>query len=259
MLENLTLITCSFNTPEILSTMLKSFVAVHHAPSKIICDNPYVEKYNIIIQENSTNEETSKILNFNNIPYLKNPGGKHSQSVDEALQKCNTKYALLVDTDIIFTKSIMPLLDAMDNNGMTMMGIVQGSRGGYNLKYRVAPWYCLINMYDIKKRGIKFHDQKKIDESMSGYFYQNPPINPNKNNKEPFYDVGATFYEDIKNAGLNIASAKGIEVYFKHYEGSSWHRFSGHKGFMDFGNMVYEIYKQEIEKYKNIDIRNKFK
>lgn len=244
---DLTIITCSFNTPSHLSTMLKSFVNIHG-------DGPH----NILICENSTNDETRKILDENGIGYLKTPGGTHSRSIDRLLLTCNTKYALLVDSDIVFVEKIDKLLTVMKANDATLMGEIQGDRGGYKLHPRVHPWFCLINVDHIKKNKIRFHDQKKINESNSNYFYEAVPINPFKNNYQPFYDVGATFYEEIRNKKLGILDAKGIQKYFRHFEGSSWHRQSGHDGFIAWGNKVYQEFVEVAKQYTSINIKGKF-
>ena len=73
------------------------------------------------------------------------------------------------------------------------------------------------------------------------------------------YDVGSTFYEDIKSVGLKISNTPIIQEWFQHYEGSSWQRFSGHPGFEQLGNHVWQNYQKEIVSVKNTDIRNFYK
>jgi len=245
--REISILVCSYNTPLHVITMLKSFVAIHGEGT-----------FNIIIMENSTNDDTRKLLDENNIPYIKNPGGTHSKSIDEMILTCNTKYALLVDSDIIFTQKIDKLLDVMQKNNGTLMGEICGDRGGYRLHSRIQPWFCLINVDNIKKSRIRFHDEDRINKSGSHYFYQAVPLNPNVNNPIPFYDVGATFYEDIDKQKLNIIDAKGIIKYYKHFEGSSWQRASEHPEYIDHGNKVYIQFCIEAEKYKAVNIKEKF-
>lgn len=250
MLANCTILTCSYNTPEYTMTMLKSFVVVHG----------FTETYNLLIIDNSTDEETAKLLAENNIEYIRNPGGRHSTSIDCLISNCRTDYALLVDTDIIFQLPMYKLLKVIQEQKGTLLGDVCGNRGGFNLHPRVQPWFCMINVSDIKKHGIKWHDEKRIKESNSDLFYAEIPFNPNKGNKILFYDNGATFYEDINKAGLKIIDAKGIRNYFRHYEGASWHRTSGHPGFTEFGNKRYERFKNmEFPRYAGIDIKDRFR
>lgn len=240
MLEDLTLLSCSYNTPLHLLTMLRSFVKVHG-------DGPW----NCLIMENSTNDDTVKILEKNKVPYIRNAGGTHSKSIDLLFKECKTKYAILVDSDIIFIEKVHPLLSVMKNNDGALMGEVCGDRGGYRLHPRVHPWFCVVDTEKIKQHSIVFHDQKRIDETNSQYFYSSVPINPFKNNAIPKYDVGATFYEDICKAKLNILEAKGITKYFIHFEGSSWHTKSGHPGFIQLGNTIYNKFKEVASNYQN--------
>ncbi len=226
--------------------MLKSFSKLHDG------------KHNIIIMENSTNEETSKLLDGLNVGYIRTVGRTHSPSINEALTMCDTKYALIVDSDIVFTQPIDKLLSVMENNNGAMMGEVCGSRGGFIIKDRIHPWFCLVDVSQIRKARIKWHDQKRIDESCSGYFFNSVPINPIKGNVIPFYDNGSTFYEDVVKSGLKVLSAPGVVKYFTHYEGSSWHRFSDNEAFKDWGEKVYQEFKIAHDYFKDINIKDKY-
>ena len=249
MFEDLTLITCSYNTPDVIITMLKSFIDKH---------SNYTDKFNLLLMENSTDDKTEILLKNNNINYIKNENLSHHKAVNNALKICKTKYALLVDSDIIFEQSIHKLYSLFKKENITLMGDICGNRGGYLLKPRVHPWFCFINIENIKKYNIQFFDQKRIDETKSNDFYNNIPILTNYDNKTELYDVGSTFFEDIAKNNLKICGVNNITCFFKHYEGSSWHTKSNHVGFIELGSKIADMYKSEIEKYKNIDINNKF-
>ena len=90
MYNDLTIVCCSYNTPDVFELCLKSFV-FHHS----------LGPHKIVIVENSTDTATQEMLDSNNIPYFKNPGGTHSPSVDLGLGLVRTRYALLIDTDVI--------------------------------------------------------------------------------------------------------------------------------------------------------------
>lgn len=243
----LTLLSASFNTPEHVLRMLKSFVHVHGTGP-----------FQLILCENSTNDETRTALKENKIDFINSPGGTHSRSVDRLLMACSTRYALLVDTDIIFREKIDKLLEVMKINAAALMGEIQADRGGYRLFPRVAPWFCLIDVEQIKEKRIPFHDQARIYNTNSQYFYQAVPLNPHINNSRPFYDVGATFYEDINKAKLKILDAKGIGKYFTHYEGGSWRRSSGNEGYVKLGNSVYRRFLEETKYLDGVQIKNCF-
>lgn len=217
--------------------------------------------HNLVLMENSTNDDTSTLLKHYNIPYIKNKGFTHAQSTDIALSNCKTKYALLVDTDIIFNKPISPLFfDLLEKENCGVIGSYSKDRGGYKLKPRINPWFCFINVDNIKKHNIKFYDKndKRLIETLSTDFYKNIPLNFNKTIDIEMYDVGATFFEDIKSVGLRVFDIKDTNSLFTHYEGMSWYKDTNIDGFIKVHNIRMFKYKTEIEKFNNIDLTNKF-
>lgn len=243
-LSQLSLITCSYNTPEILEIMLKSFRLRH----------PELDRMNIVIMENSTDDKTQCILDSNNICYIKNPGGTHSRSIDPAFEMCATQYALVVDSDIVFLKNTTDLIGKLIEDNIDLAGIECGSRGGFNLKMRIHPWFMFVNVASIKKHNIKFHDEERIKASNSLGFYGNIPINNVKSNT-PMYDVGATFYEDVKSAGLEILNIPSLQSYFFHPEGMSWQRLSGDPVYEHRGNSIWQLMQKLIDAHKVVDIK----
>ena len=65
-MDDLTLITCSYNTPDITLTMLKSWVSVHGEGQQ-----------RLILSDNSTDNNTSDVLKLYNVPHLSNFGKTH--------------------------------------------------------------------------------------------------------------------------------------------------------------------------------------
>ena len=72
---------------------LKTFINLHSNTKVLIC-------------ENSSDETTSVFLNNKKIPFIRNKNGLHSPSVDLLINSVSTKYALLVDTDVLFLKNL---------------------------------------------------------------------------------------------------------------------------------------------------------
>ncbi len=72
-MKDITLISCSYNTPHVTSNMLKSFINFHPECEILIC-------------ENSTDDVTADILSKSNIPYIRNKSGLHGPSVDLLLK-----------------------------------------------------------------------------------------------------------------------------------------------------------------------------
>jgi glycosyl transferase family 2 len=159
MFNDLSLITCSYNTPGILELCLKSFV-FHHGSGP----------HKIIIIENSTNNETQQLLDRNNVSYIANPGGTHSPSVDMGFGLVRTRYALLIDTDVIFKKNISEAFDLFRNFQLTLFGEIQGDRGGFLLYPRIAPYCCFIDMDRVRSMKINFHSDERISTTNSSGF-----------------------------------------------------------------------------------------
>lgn len=243
-MKDVTLISCNYKTPMMIETMIKSFV-YHHGK----CEN-------ILIMENSplSHVASENILLDNNIPYDLVSGRTHSQSLDKAFELCKTRYALVVDSDVVFNQNVKPYLDLLIETNTHLAGTVCGSRGGYNLYDRVHPWFMFIDVETIKAHGIKFHDQERIDRTESQGFYRNVPIQINNGNW--YYDVGATFYEDVKNAGLHTADVPALENLYTHYEGSSWRSHHPAPSYQEACRQVHDYYARAVEpKYRDVDIK----
>jgi hypothetical protein len=240
--KDLTLISASYNTPNVTENMLKSFTNLY-------------KECKILISENSTNNNTETILKKNNIPYFRNQNGLHGPSVDMLLEKITTNYALLVDTDVIFLKDCSNIFQQFIDMDLTLMGEIVGDRGGKRLHKRVNPWHCFINVKNIKENNIKFYDETRM---RSKDFVR--------------YDIGSSFFEDIRNNKLKIGNFNGEGNFYKHYEGMSWrvNRYlntpldgdidnnsndtHNNLGLYNYGKFVEQTYLKETEKYKNLKI-----
>ena len=246
-MDDLTLITCSYNTPDITLTMLKSWMHVHNRTQRlIVCDN-------------STNSDTKNLLYDHKVPYITYPGMSHGDGVNEALKLCKTRYALLVDTDVVFLKDHSSIFQQFKEMDLAIMGKVEGDRGGKSIYKRVNPWHCFIDVDKIKQHNITFFDEKRMKDSF-------------KTSK--IYDIGSTFLEDIKKHNLKIGDVDLSSNYYIHLEGMSWYKnkFDSTKEDtgIDFGgthnNPAYvSVYEQKFQtfqsikqQYKDVKISNKF-
>jgi len=239
-MDDLTLITCSYNTPDITLTMLKSWMHVHNRTQRLI------------IVDNSTNSDTRSLLFDHKVPYITiQPGMSHGDGVNEALKLCKTKYALLVDTDVIFTQDHSSIFKQFKDMDLVIMGKVEGDRGGKSIYNRVNPWHCFINVEAIKQHNISFFDEERMKASF-------------KTNK--IYDIGSTFLEDIRKHNLKVGNVDLSTTYYTHLEGMSWYKnkFDSTKEDtgIDFGgthnNPTYvSAYDQKYQLFQNIKLRYK--
>lgn len=240
-MDNITLASCSYNTPITTLTMLKSFFKHHDKTKVLICDN-------------STNNETKKLLDEYKVRHITNSIGLHSPSVDTLINNCETDYMLLVDTDIIFLKNHEDIYKQFVEINLTLLGEICGDRGGKKLHNRVHPWHCFINIKEIKKFNIKFHDVSRLSKKIN----------------EKVYDVGASFFEDIRKHNLKIGNINLQDKYYKHYEGMSWRtlKYGEKEGNIDidstathnnielykYGKFIERMYQKEINFYESLSI-----
>jgi hypothetical protein len=221
--------------------MLRSFFK-HHGPT------------HVLVSENSTNNDTEKLLVNNDVPHIRAAGALHGPTVNTLLLECSTDYALLVDTDIIFHKSCEEVFEQFKSLDLTLLGDICGDRGGKRLHHRVHPWFCFINVKRVNEHNIKFYD-----------------IERHTNKGDIIYDIGSTFFEDIRKAKLKIGDIKLEDNVYTHFEGMSWRtqkfglsdgdididKFATHNNIAlyNYGKQVEEAYSKEILKFKDIEIK----
>jgi glycosyltransferase involved in cell wall biosynthesis len=228
-MNTLSVLVCSYNTPFVLETCLKSWKKYH--------PNSTVEW---LISENSTNNETTQLLNNYSIPCFRNHGMSHAMGVDFLIKQCKTDYALLIDSDVIFHKNIESLWNKIKDIDFVIAGERCGDRGGKLLYPRIHPWFCFLNVKIIKGRGFELGDDDFL--------------NKGKSPGDRLYDVGSKIYDDVIKAGLNIIDMeKDMDSYYYHYEGMSWRKNQNKDiKLREWGLAVDRSYQKEIELHKDI-------
>jgi len=210
----------------------------------------------LLIINTSTSEESESILFQNKIPFINLKGGIHGEGVNLGLLNISTRYVLLVDTDIIFMKDFNPAFKIFKSNNLALMGKVVGDCAGKLLYERVEPWYCFIDLQQLKEHNITFFDSERTKNSK----LQNGKI----------YDVGSTMFEDVINSDLIVGNVDMENKYFKHYGGMSWRiqkynpndidtdiDFGGthpNKMLYDYGMSIKSRYDNDTEYLNNIEL-----
>lgn len=235
-----------YNTPEILELNLKSLVFHHrNVPIKLM------------ISLNSTNDNDLPLLEKNNIPFFKNPGSTHSPSIQDMMGRCKTRYFIHLDSDVLFKRSILDLITLFKKHECVVMGEHQSSRGGYNLKDRIAPYFTIIDLEKIKENNIVWHDDKIIDESNSRGFFNNIPLQNNLGGI--YYDNGSILFEQCAKKNLKIGKINGIiGKYVYTVESLSWAESSKVPGYIQLGKQRKADFLREAEPYRNVDIKDRF-
>ena len=244
----LTLLTCVYNTPHLLENLLKSYQQTNK------------NNINLFVVDTSTKPEVRDFVDKHNINgYIELSGESHGVAVNYGLKEISTKYVLLVDSDIIFLKDIKKLYDVFVEKDLTLMGEIQGDRGGKKLHPRIKPWFCFINNFDLEEYDIEFFDENRTLQS--------------KKEGKRIYDVGSTMFEDVCSVdNLKVGDVKIEDIYYKHYEGMSWYvekynplledtdiDFGGthnNISFYNYGKILESTYSRETEKFKNVKLKS---
>jgi glycosyltransferase involved in cell wall biosynthesis len=245
-MNNLSILTCCYNTPQEVVKLLRSVKQTSEELPKLLLMNTSTNDSELVFQRNE-------------IPYFNYRGGIHGEAVNLGLRKVKTRYVLLVDSDVIFLKDYKKAFERFKECGCALMGKVVGDCAGKSLYPRVEPWYCFIDLDQLKKHKIEFFDRERTLKSKSS---------------DRVYDIGSTMFEDVEKAGLKIGDADMEGKYFRHYGGMSWHcatydpskpdtdvDFGGthpNKALYDHGMRVKHQYDVDTKHLNNMDVGGAF-
>lgn len=193
---DLTLVSCNHDTPDLILNLQKSIENTQFIiPQILIIDTGFYP----------SKDYNGKLRTYHM------HCTSHGVAVNESFDLVKTRYMLLIDSDVLFLKDIKHPFEKFKECGAALMGEVVGDRGDKSLYPRVNPWFCFIDLKQLKEHDILFYDKERTERSKRKLM--NPPR---------VYDIGSTMFEDVVNAGLTIADVKMEGKYFKHYEGMSW-------------------------------------
>ncbi len=225
-MDNLTILTVNFNTPEYIFALSKSLIKFfpEYKNSLIVVDNStkkvYAEgTYNnlkIVYFDNNNYKELEE-LKPSKYPAAGNyNSAHHSLTLDWSIKNLvKTDYLLLLDSDIVFTKQIKPYYDEFVKNDYALYGF---KRTTYKCP-TIAPWCCFINVKKMRELNINYYDFNRI-------LYVNDNLT---------HDTGASLYEDFIKAGCKIKETQ--DNYF-------WLHFKGGSVFKDRGMMWLKQHSQ---------------
>jgi GT2 family glycosyltransferase len=195
-MSNLTILTCNYNTPDLIVNLKKSI-------NKYSClDGDF------FVVNTSTDSISEKILSENNINFVNCKGEIHGRGVNFGLQRIKTKYVLLLDSDVIITDDISNIFNKFIDMQLTLAGRVVYNEGGKQLHPRVDPSFCFINTENLNKFKIIFFDEIRTKLS--------------RQSNDKVYNIGSTMFEDVIKNELLIGDFDLRNRKFIHYEGMSW-------------------------------------
>lgn len=202
-MDNISLLTCTFNNNNLTTEMLKTFFKKANMKIPIfIMDNGTIE-----IFKNKNNFENITIFDNSNYKWTKKydcPSKTHAESINYALNNViTTDYVILCDNDIIFKKDINILCNEISKYDV----IGQISCDNKVPPERLLPYFCIINIRKMKEQQILY----------------------NRYIGNGTFDTGCSFLQDIQNNKWNIKNIN-INEYVFHLKGTTlynkeWKKF----------------------------------
>lgn len=226
-MDNLTIMTVNFNTPEFIYTLVSSYKKYNSwCKEKIyVIDNGCVKDIPEGEYSDFILEDFDKSLYRDLEQYSKNSKEKtlasahHAFTIDWFIKnRVKTDYLLLIDSDIIFKRSFENELKEFIENDYGLMGF---ERTTYSC-HCIAPWACFINV-------------KKMKDLKLNYFDINRILFVNDNDT---HDTGASLFEDFRKNDVKIKSTADNTFYI-HLKGGSLNK----KKRVDFIRKYKDIWK----------------
>lgn len=203
--NNVTLITANFNKATLTRAMLMSLLKKGVLPRITIIDNSNSEFYDLSEAERSVG---ISLIDNRHYRLTKNWGvgelsKNHAHSLDYALGKVQTEWAVICDNDILFRPSIIEIFDSLNTTQYDVIGEV-----GFDAVRpdRLFPYLCFIRMDIFKKYSVQYFDP---DRCMALGHDEHGSLCH-------LYDTGYSFYEDIQKYPINLRRIT-LDDYCVHY------------------------------------------
>ena len=228
-MPNLTIFTVNFNTPEFIYSLVSSYRkynqwcnekihVIDNGTTKDILQGEYPDFYleyfdNTLYADIEKYSKTSKEKTL--------ASAHHAFTIDWFIkQRVTTDYLLLVDSDIIFTRSFeSDFMDFVEHD----YGLYGFERTTYKC-HCIAPWACFINVKKMKDLSINYFDVNRI-------------LHINNNHT---HDTGASLFEDFISNNIKIKSTQDNTFYI-HLKGGSLDK----KKRMKFLNTYRNVYSMK--------------
>lgn len=190
-IDDFTLLTVTFNNDDLTLCMLNSFIKSNgYIPKTLIIDNGTTQFTRI----KSGNE--IKVFD-NTCQHITGQYGQcsknHCSTIDYALKNLVTsKYAILVDNDILFKPNVKEYLDSFDMNKFDCAGEIGWDDAP---PIRLFPYFCLINVEKFRNEKLNYFDNDRCIGPGSKEVGKRGP------GTQCWYkDTGCSFLEDIQNS-----------------------------------------------------------
>lgn len=243
-MDNVSLVSVNWNMQPALELMLKSYVAYHW----------FKDPLHLVLVDNGSTDGSKEWLYENEIPFIEsieNIG--HENALNEVYDKINSRYALLVDTDVEFKDNVGVYRAAIETTpGCASVGeiIDKNYMNDIKIKDRISPWFWLFNIQAMRSMGMKY--------------FRDPSV------QDWTYDVGSWHWEKMKEFGFTNLNMnrhhhnQDTEIVSMPYDKVdhigkvSWDVFNKHQDRIGEVLMRREYVKSRLSKYQHIDLKGKF-
>lgn len=234
---NITLLSVNWNQRKVMELMLKSYVKLH-----------YDERLDLMLVDNGSDDDSKKWLTDNGVPFIDLPINiGHEAAINAVYKKINTKYCLLVDTDIQFMDNCFEYLEFLDHKCIAAGDLITGDVLGSAVKPRIGAWFFLFNIHVMKNLGVhKFRDTHEWSYDTGSFM------------TEQILSRGFTHYQIDRKPGDIDRDVIGMDYgTHRHLGKMSW-ATSHHKDRIDEIAMRMKYVEEQLPLYADIDLRNKF-
>lgn len=238
-IKDITLVSVNWNQKKMMEVMLKSYVSHHYNG----------EKLNLILVDNGSIDGSKEWLIANKISHISlsdNIG--HEQAINLIYPLIKTKYVLIVDTDIMFTKNVVDAYKDIFNDEIKLVGdyITMHTPP---LVPRIAAWFFFLDIQSMREKGVDvFRDAENWIYDVGSW------------QTEKVLENGYKFYHTQRRNKETDENDEIIGMIYDthiHMGKMSWD-LEAHK------DRISEVTKRrdyinKLDTYNNVDLSNKFK
>lgn len=236
--ENVTLVSVNWNQRKVTELMLKSYVKHHYraAPLKLM------------LIDNGSTDDSKKWLTENRIPFIDLPINiGHEAGINVVYKKIDTRYCLVVDTDMEFRSNTHEYLSHLNETCVAAGDLITGDNLGFKVLPRIGAWFFLFDIAIMRAKGIvKFRDTTNWAYDTGSWM------------TERVFENGFTHHQINRVPGDIDRDVIGMN-YGSHYHlgKMSWAQ-GHHKDRVDEIAMRMRYVEEALQSYADVDLTNKF-
>lgn len=237
--EEITLLSVNWNQRKVMELMLKSYVK-HHKESE------WSPELNLMLVDNGSDDDSKKWLTENGVPFIDLPFNiGHEAAINAVYKKIDTKYCLLVDTDVQFMSNCWQY--PLNSTCLVAGDLITGDVLGAAVKPRIGAWFFLFDIEKMKSSGVhKFRDTHEWSYDTGSWM------------TEQIFSRGFTHHQINRKPGDIDRDVIGMDYgTHRHLGKMSW-ATSHHKDRIDEIAMRMRYVEEQLPLYADIDLRNKF-